>query len=378
MLTQQNSLTGHIADHIIQAGGWVGFDDFMQRALYTPGLGYYARDDAQFGHLPYASCSVDSGLRVAGSDFVTAPELSPLFGQTVAQQVAQALQVTQTTDIWEFGAGTGALALQILQTLQAQGTALPRYTLVDISGSLRARQQATLAPFAQHVRWVSELPDTVEGVVLGNEVLDAMPVKALARTGGIWHERGVTVCGTADAPVFAWQDRPTALRPPHDMEGSHDYLTEIHPQGQAFVRTLAGKLARGAMFWIDYGYVQAEYYHPQRAMGTVMCHSAHQSDTDPLARVGQKDITAHVDFSGVALAALEAGLGVLGFCTQAHFLINCGLTARLQSADLATRVMAQKLIMEHEMGELFKVLGVYKGPPWQAMGFVRGDKTHRL
>jgi SAM-dependent MidA family methyltransferase len=349
----------------------------MDRALYTPGLGYYAHGSAKFGTLPY---TVQDGARTAGSDFVTSPEITPLFGWTLAQQVAQALEVTGTQEVWEFGAGSGALALQILQALQTRGKPLPRYTIVDISSSLRARQQATLAAFAEQVRWVDALPDDLQGVVLGNEVLDAMPVKLLARVHGAWHERGV-VQGAADAdgtPTFAWADRPTALHPPLAIDGPQDYLTEIHPQGESFVRTLASRLSRGAVFLIDYGFPEAEYYHPQRHMGTVMCHQAHQVDDDPLSRVGQKDITAHVNFTGIALAGIDAGLGVLGYCNQGRFLMNCGLLQQMEAADLATRVMAQKLVMEHEMGELFKVIGFYKGEPWQALGFDQGDKTHTL
>ena len=370
-----HELTQQITQAIALAGGWIGFDDLMNRALYTPGLGYYAHDSAKFGALPYA---VQEGVRVPGSDFVTAPELSPLFGWTVARQVAQALQITQTDEIWEFGAGSGVLALQVLQALQAQGLALPRYTIVDISDSLRERQQATLSQFADRVRWVDALPDVIEGVVLGNEVLDAMPVKLLSRVDGVWHERGVALADSGTEAQFVWQDRLTSLRPPHDIEGEHDYLTEIHLQAQAWVRTLGNKLQRGAVFLIDYGFPQAEYYHPQRQMGTVMCHRAHQADSDLLIDLGQKDITAHVNFTGVALAGIEAGLGVLGYCNQARFLMNCGLLTQLEVADLPTRVMAQKLVMEHEMGELFKVIGFYKGPSWQALGFALGDKTNRL
>ena len=365
-----------MAQAILAAGGWVGFDVFMDMALYTHGLGYYAHGSTKFGALPY---SMQDGARVPGSDFVTAPEITPLFGWTLAQQVAQALEVTGTDEVWEFGAGSGALALQVLQGLQAQGRTLPRYTIVDISSSLRERQQTTLAAFAAQVRWVDALPDDMQGVVLGNEVLDAMPVKLLARIKGVWHERGVVLGVAADGlPGFAWQDGPTDLRPALDIPGPHDYLTEIHPQGESFVRTLGTKLTAGAVFLIDYGFPEAEYYHPQRHMGTVMCHQAHRADFDPLASVGQKDITAHVNFTGVALAGNEAGLGVLGYCNQARFLMNCGFLDHLQGADLPTRVMAQKLLMEHEMGELFKVIGFFKGEPWQALGFAHGDKTHTL
>jgi len=380
-MTTAHSLTSELAQRIarsiLEAGGWIGFDRFMDQALYSPGLGYYAHGSTKFGALPY---TVQDGARVAGSDFVTSPEITPLFGWTLAQQVAQALEVTGTQEVWEFGAGSGALALQILQALQAQGKALPRYTIVDISSSLRARQQATLVAFADQVRWVDALPGDMQGVVLGNEVLDAMPVKLLARVNGDWHERGVSLgaVGPDGTPTFAWQDRPSVLRPPLELAGVHDYLTEIHPQGESFIRTLAAKLTRGAMFLIDYGFPEAEYYHPQRHMGTVMCHQAHQMDADPLARVGQKDITAHVNFTGIALAGNEAGLGVLGYCNQGRFLMNCGLLKKMEAADLPTRVMAQKLVMEHEMGELFKVIGFYQGEPWQALGFETGDKTHTL
>ena len=380
-MTTPPSLTSDLCRSIAQGitanDGWIGFDAFMNQALYTPGQGYYAHGSAKFGTLPY---TVQEGTRVAGSDFVTAPEMTPLFGWTLAQQVVQALQVTGTQEVWEFGAGSGALALQVLQALTAQGVRLARYTIVDISGSLRERQRATLAGFADQVRWVDALPEALSGVVLGNEVLDAMPVKLLARVKGIWQERGVALGGEAadGPPGFVWQDRPTELRPPCEVAGAHDYLTEIHAQGESFVRTLADRLTAGAVFLIDYGFPEAEYYHPQRHMGTVMCHKAHQSDTDPLTDVGQKDITAHVNFTGVALAGNDAGLGVLGYCSQARFLMNCGLLTQMEAADLPTRVMAQKLIMEHEMGEFFKVIGFYKGEPWQALGFAHGDKTHTL
>jgi SAM-dependent MidA family methyltransferase len=367
-----SALGAHIAQAIAAREGWIGFDEFMALALYTPGLGYYANDSAKFGTLPFA---LQAGEVVAGSDFVTAPEMTPLFGQTLAAQLAQALQVTQTREVWEFGAGSGALALQLLETLAAQGQALTRYWIVDLSGTLRARQQSKLAQFGDTVQWVNELPDRLQGVVIGNEVLDAMPVKLLARITGVWHERGVAL---GRASELTWQDRPTDLRPPLEIDGGHDYLTEVHPQAEGFIRTLADKLSVGAAFFIDYGFPEHEYYHPQRYMGTVMCHQSHRSDTDPLADVGLKDITAHVNFTAMALAAQDADWGVLGYCTQARFLINCGLVARMETATLPARVHAQKLILEHEMGELFKVIGFFKGEPWQALGFAQGDRTHTL
>ncbi|MEI7515999.1 MAG: SAM-dependent methyltransferase [Betaproteobacteria bacterium] len=370
-----------MAHQITALGGWMGFDTFMDLALYTPGMGYYANDLPKFGALPGASPALASASAApANSDFVTAPEMTPLFGYALARQVAQALHATDTDEVWEFGAGTGALAQHLLAALTEMGVAPVRYTIVEVSTSLRERQRARLAAWVPQVQWASALPQALHAVVLGNELLDAMPVQLLVRKGGVWHERGVALEGVGDgaADPFVWSDRPTTLRPSADIDGEHDYLTEIHPRGEAFVRTLGERLVRGAAFLLDYGFPQDEYYHPQRHMGTVMCHRAHQSDIDPLADVGFKDITAHVNFTGLALAAQDAGLEVLGYTNQAHFLMNCGLVDLMQEAALPVRVAAQKLILEHEMGELFKVIALGKGPLWQPLGFAQGDKTHRL
>ncbi|WP_371132540.1 class I SAM-dependent methyltransferase [Polaromonas sp.] len=367
-------LQAHIAKAIGDAGGWIGFDRFMALALYTPGLGYYANDSRKFGLMPTGVTTVGGA---GGSDFVTAPELSPRFGQALARQLAQALQATGTSEIWEFGAGSGALALQLLEAL---GPLVARYTIVDVSGSLVQRQRERLAAHGGKVHWVSELPAQMRGVVVGNEVLDAMPVKLLSRLENIWHERGVVV----HQERFTWADQRTELRPPLEVAGIHDYLTEIHPQAEGFVRTLADRLEAGAVFMLDYGFPEHEYYHPQRSMGTVMCHRGHLSDADALVDVGSKDITAHVNFTGIALAGQDAGLQVLGYTGQGRFLLNCGLLDGLENAGLAERAMVQKLITEHEMGELFKVIGFATNSPvqpyggWQAMGFAQGDRTHTL
>ena len=360
-MTEAGSLTSAlqvlVEKAIARAGGWIPFDRFMALALYAPGLGYYANDSRKFGTMPSS-----------GSDFATAPEMTPLFGASVAVQVADALRATGTAQVWEFGAGSGALALQLLEAL---GESVQQYTIVDLSGSLRQRQQQALARYGDKMRWVSELPERFSGVVMGNEVLDAMPVKLLQRTGGVWHERGV-------GPGLSWVDHATELRPPVDIAGGHDYLTEIHPQAEAFIRTLADRLERGAAFFIDYGFGEGEYYHPQRHMGTLMCHRGHLADTDPLRDVGQKDITAHVNFTGLALAAQDAGLATLGYTSQARLLMNCGLVARLAEAPLPERIAGQRLLAEHEMGELFKVIGLHKGAFWDACGFAEGDRTGRL
>lgn len=358
------ALQTRIAQEIVAAGGWLPFDRFMELALYAPGLGYYANGSAKFGILPES-----------GSDFVTAPEISPIFGQLVAAQVAEAMERTRTQEIWEFGAGTGALALQILDELSAHGKLPERYSIVDLSGTLRARQKTKLIQYEGLVHWVDALPAQMQGVIVGNEVLDAMPVKLLQRTQHRWHERGVALGGDG----FAWQDRPTELRAPYDIDGPHDYLTEIHHQGEAFIHTIGEHLTRGAAFFIDYGFGESEYYHPQRHMGTLVCHYQHQVDSDPLVQVGLKDITAHVNFTGTAVAAQDSGFDVLGYTNQAHFLINCGLAPKLDAAGIAARNMASKLMMEHEMGELFKVIALVKGvEPWDALGFKNGDRSHRL
>jgi SAM-dependent MidA family methyltransferase len=387
----QQALYTLIQRSIANAGGWLGFDRFMALALYAPGMGYYANSLRKFGLTPES-----------GSDFATAPEMSKHFGRTLAHQVGEALQVTGTDEVWEFGAGSGALALQLLDSL---GDSVKRYTIVDLSGSLRERQQETLKAHAHKVQWVDALPEQLSGVVVGNEVLDAMPVQLLVRKGGVWHERGVVWNANAmsqsqegvptldcDASAHAagesplqWEDRVTDLRPPMEVPGEHDYLTEIHSQAEAFVATLADRFKAGeaatgkggAAFLIDYGFPESEYFHPQRSMGTLMCHQLHKADSDPLADVGRKDITAHVNFTGVALAAQDAGLNVLGYTTQAHFLINCGLLPPLVDAPLDEKSMAQKLITEHEMGELFKVVA-FGTTEWEPMGFAQGDRTYAL
>ena len=352
-------LPQRILEVLRDEGGWLPFDRFMSLALYEPGLGYYANHHRKFGTMPDT-----------GSDFATAPEMSPLFGRALAAQVAQALQACASGEVWEFGAGSGALAAQLLAALGEQVTA---YHVVELSAVLRERQAQRLQPWAGKLQWHDRLPERIDGVLLGNELLDALPVQLLHWDGKQWFERGVR----ADGEAFAWQDRPTTLRPPpHDaVPGA---VVEIHPQAEAFVRTLAERMGRAVAFFIDYGFPESEYYHPQRSGGTLMCHRAHRADDDPLSDVGQKDITAHVNFSGIALAAQDAGLTVLGYTSQARFLINCGLPALMQDAPLPEAIAAQRLIHEHEMGELFKVLGLARGVELDALGFRTGDRSHRL
>ena len=358
------TLAARIHAEIAAAGGWLPFDRFMAMALYEPGLGYYAGGRRKFGQMPSE-----------GSDFVTAPEMSPLFGRALARQLAQAMDASGCHEVVEFGAGSGALAAQLIAELDALGAGLARYRIIELSAELRERQGERLSHLGDRVDWLDALPDELEAVVVGNEVLDAMPVQLIAFDGQVWRERGVVSAGQG----FAFEDRESMLRPPVETGFVPGTVTEIHPQGEAFIATLARTLKRGAAFFIDYGFPEAEYYHPQRRGGTLMCHQGHLADPDPLVAVGDKDITAHVNFTGVALAGQDAGLLVLGYTSQANFLLNCGIADLLAGASLGERAMAHRLLAEHEMGELFKVVGFAPlDAPFDALGFARGDRSHRL
>jgi SAM-dependent MidA family methyltransferase len=358
------SLADRIHAEIAAAGGWLPFDRFMALALYEPGLGYYTGGRRKFGRMPSE-----------GSDFVTAPEMSPLFGRALARQVAQAMDASGCREVVEFGAGSGALAAQLIAELDSLGAGLARYAIVELSAELRERQRERLAHWAGRVEWLDELPEAMEAVVVGNEVLDAMPVQLIAFDGQAWLERGVVSAGAG----FAFEDRDSRLRPPVETGFVPGTVTEIHPQAEAFTRTLAQRLKRGAAFFIDYGFPEAEYYHPQRRGGTLMCHQGHRADPDPLVAVGDKDITAHVNFTGIALAGQDAGLVVLGYTSQANFLLNCGIADLMAGTSLSERAMAHRLLAEHEMGELFKVIGFAPlDAPFDALGFERGDRSHKL
>ncbi|GAA7759370.1 MAG: SAM-dependent methyltransferase [Burkholderiaceae bacterium] len=374
-----------IAGAIDAAGGWIGFDRFMSLALYAPRLGYYSGGAAKFGR------DVNDG-----SDFITAPELTPFFARTLARQFAPLVRMNLPR-VMEFGAGTGRLAADLLLALETEDALPDTYQIVELSGELRARQQATLDQRAPHlagrVTWLDALPDRFEGVVVGNEVLDAMPVRLYARTGGHWHERGV-VCakdGRAGAEAFAFEDRPLE----NDaipavllgIPGDHDIVTETHAEAEGFTRAVGALLARGAAFFIDYGFPASEYYHPHRTGGTLMCHYRHHAHPDPFLYPGLQDITAHVNFSGIAQAAVEAGLQVSGYASQARFLMNAGITDLMMSLDpsdarafLPQANAVQKLLSEAEMGELFKVIALTRGID-DAMpldGFARGDRSFAL
>ncbi|SPA28356.1 conserved hypothetical protein, DUF185; putative exported protein [Cupriavidus taiwanensis] len=385
-----DTLTARIGESIDAAGGWIGFDRYMALALYAPGLGYYSGGSAKFGR--------DAR---DGSDFITAPELSPFFARTLARQFAPLLAQGMPR-LLEFGAGTGRLAADLLLGLEQEGQLPDTYAIVELSGELRARQQDTLARRAPHlaerVTWLDTLPAAFEGVIVGNEVLDAMPVQLYARRDGSWHERGVVRAAPqaeGGAPAFRFEDRalaaadvPEALRA---IPGDHDLVTETHAEAEGFTRAVGAMLARGAAFFIDYGFPGGEYYHPQRAGGTLMCHYRHHAHPDPFLYPGLQDITAHVNFSGIAHAAVESGLTVAGFASQARFLMNAGITELLMTLDpsdarafLPQANAVQKLLSEAEMGELFKVIALTRGldrgleHSEPLAGFARGDRSHAL
>ncbi|KAF1025794.1 MAG: hypothetical protein GAK40_01336 [Burkholderia plantarii] len=385
-LAQSEALAATLRAEIAASGGWLAFSRYMERALYAPGLGYYSGGARKFGR-----------RGDDGSDFVTAPELTPLFAQTLARPLAQALLASGTRRLMEFGAGTGRLAAGLMAELDALGMAPERYEIVELSGELRARQretiEAALPPgLAARVMWLDALPERFEGVVLGNEVLDAMPVRLAVRAEDGWRERGVAVDA---ARAFVFEDRAlrdaaavAALSAFEAREGAAlpaGYLTETHEAARAFVRTVCTMLVRGAAFFIDYGFPAHEYYHPQRAEGTLMCHYRHRAHGDPFVYPGLQDITAHVEFSGIHEAGVAAGAELLGYTSQGRFLLNAGITDVLAEIDpgeperfLPAANAVQKLISESEMGELFKVIAFGRGIDEGLDAFARGERSHAL
>jgi SAM-dependent MidA family methyltransferase len=357
-----------IRAEIAAAGGWIGFDRYMELALYAPGLGYYTAGARKFGG--------DS----EGGDFVTAPEISPLFAQALAAQVAQVFEHVPPR-IVEFGAGTGRLARDLIDALDARGAAVENYSIVELSADLRERQRNLLAD--ARVQWLDSPPRDFAGVIVANEVLDVMPVRLFLREQGRLTERGVTLRDGA----LAFEGRPAdtelagAVADIEAEVGSlpDGYGSEIGLVARGWMRSASDWLARGALLAIDYGFPRREYYHPQRLMGTLMCHYRHHAHADPLWLPGLNDITAHVDFTTMAQAAHDGGLGVLGYITQAHFLLNCGLLDLVRRAGTPQAAnAAHRLLSEAEMGELVKVLAVGRDIDAALLGFARGDRTHTL
>ncbi|MGA7178826.1 MAG: SAM-dependent methyltransferase [Thiobacillaceae bacterium] len=346
-------LVNLIRTEIASAGGWLGFARYMELALYAPLLGYYHSGANKFG---------------TEGDFVTAPEISPLFGRMLARQFADILD-QGGGGILELGAGTGKLAAHVLGELKQLGKPVP-YSILDVSGELQQRQQEALAGagLINPVSWLDTLPDNFTGVMFGNEVLDALPVHLVHWTASGAMERGVIWQDNQ----FQWQDQPISdpmlLKRAHSLDLPPGYISEISLAAPALVTELGRRLNTGLILFIDYGFGRSEYYHPQRHMGTLRAHYRHHALDDPFYLPGLSDLTAHVDFTAIANAGLDAGLNLLGYTSQAHFLINGGLTSLLaetppeQVANYLPQTAAvQKLVSPAEMGELFKALGLGKG-----------------
>lgn len=367
-------LSGLIQHDIALQGGWIPFSRFMELALYAPGLGYYAAGASKFG---------------AAGDFTTAPEISSLFGRTLAKQLAEIMASSGTAQILELGAGSGKLALDILTELEQLEQLPEKYLILEVSADLRERQQALLQNHLPRllgrVQWLDVLPAKISGAVLGNEVLDALPVHLLNWSGAHIYERGVSCNGSR----FTWEDRlpeTTALLELAQQISVPDYyLSEISLTVRGLVGTLCERLTNGAILFFDYGFGAREYYHPQRSSGTLMCHYRHHAHDDPFFLVGLQDITAHVDFTAVAESAIDHGAHLLGYTSQAHFLVNGGITDFIRDISpdnlreyLPLSAQIQKLTSPAEMGELFKVIALGKGIDSALSNFLAGDKSRLL
>ncbi len=384
-LRHSRALAELIQREITAAGGWISFEHYMRLALYAPGLGYYSGGSAKFG---------------GRGDFVTAPEMSSLYGRALARQGAQVLELTGG-DILEFGAGTGKLAFDLLLELEKLDSLPARYFILEVSAELQQRQRELFERCARHllsrVTWLEYLPEHFNGLIVANEVLDAMPVHLLVWRGAQLFERGVTLRNNG----FDWSERPltegadrellAAARrlPVHFGSGAdmanQEYVSEINLSARHFMHTLGNLLERGVILLIDYGFGEGEYYHPQRNHGTLMCHYRHRVHDNPFYLPGLQDITSHVDFSAIAKAGLNSGLDLLGYANQAHFLINCGIAEILAQTPaenvkeyLPLSNQLQKLVSPAEMGELFKAAAFGKNIQGSLIGFSHGDRRHVL
>lgn len=369
-------LQQHVASEIVATGGWMPFSRFMELVLYAPGLGYYAAGARKFG--------------VAG-DFVTAPEMTGLFGQALARQIVQIMRLSAPF-ILEVGAGSGRLAADLLLALEAADALPERYFILDLSPDLRQRQDETIAHAVPHLRsrvaWLDALPESFSGVVVGNELLDAMPADIVA-----WRANGIFARGVSldDQGCFTWSERAAdgALLAAAEEIGDECELppgfeSEISLSSRAWMAEWGHRLARGALLLLDYGFPRREFYHQQRGRGTLMCHYRHLAHTDPFYWPGLQDLTVHVDFTSIIAAAHGSGLELLGYASQGQFLLNCGILDYLgrlpaTSTDYIRAAGAvNKLLMPHEMGELFKVIAVGRDVDAMPLGFANGDQSHRL
>ena len=354
--------------------GSVSFARFMQLALYAPGVGYYSSGQQKFGR---------------DGDFITAPELSPLFSQCIAKQCQQVLSQLESPVILEFGAGSGVMAADILLALETLNCLPAHYFILELSAELQSRQRETMKARAPHlldkVQWLSTLPsETFEGVVLANEVLDAMPVNKFRTHEGKLQEAHVGF--ENEQFVWQWQEASNTLEKSVqrlEIDFPDAYESEINLFIHGWVRSISSVLSRGLVLLIDYGFPRHEYYHSDRHMGTIMCHYQHRSHSDPLMLVGRQDITAHVDFTAVAEAGIDNDFDVEGFTNQAAFLIDCGITDLLQTAkdeveQFNWNSQVKQLTLPSEMGELFKVIALTKDFDEVLLGFRRLNLLERL
>lgn len=369
----QEQLAQRLREEMAAVGGAIPFDRFMELALYAPGLGYYAAGKHKFGE---------------HGDFITAPEMGSLFARCLARPCRSLLAGLGGGDILEVGAGGGVLAADLLRELESLGQLPDRYHILEVSPELRARQAETIQQKMPHlsgqVRWLDELPRGFRGLVLANELLDAMPVTRFKVT-----ETGINELYVGlENQHFVWREKNAdeSLRARIEPLGlPPGYVSEINPRAKAWVRGAADTLQQGALLLIDYGFPRAEFYHPQRAQGTLMCHYRHQAHDDPLRLVGLQDITAHVDFSAIATAGIDAGLTLAGYTSQAGFLLDCGLEQIMAASDpndvrahLELTRQVKKLTLPHEMGELFKVIAFTRGVRKALPGFALQDRRGRL
>ncbi len=369
-----------LADQIAAAAGALSFDRFMETALYAPGLGYYVNGRRKFGE---------------AGDFVTSSEISPLFGRCVAHQVHECLQKLGGGGVLEVGAGTGRLAADVLLELEAIGGLPQRYCILELSPSLQQMQRETLKEAAAHlldrVKWLPGLPvKGFKGVVLGNELLDAMPVHRFRRHAGGWQELAVGGDETELYDVWGAVRSPGLMKVLKGLwrdpsEVSEGYTSEVNMRLAPWLCAVAAGMTRGYLLLIDYGYARHEYYHPERRQGTLLCHFRHRAYADPYLLPGLQDITANVDFTALGTAATAAGFSLAGYTTQAHFLIDSGLDGLLMDSDPGdvkrhTQLMqgVKKLTLPSEMGERFKVMALARDADPLLSGFRSRDLRDRL
>ncbi|WP_434777207.1 class I SAM-dependent methyltransferase [Neisseria sp. Ec49-e6-T10] len=360
---------------IEQNDGWISFAQYMNMALYTPQYGYYTGGSYKIG---------------AQGDFITAPTLSTLFSHTLSKQVAQILPHTQG-NIYEFGAGTGALALGIMQKLTQANIDFDCYYIIEVSAQLAQRQKALVSQHAPELLHklvhLSALPEEFNGVIIGNEVLDAMPCEQIIWNKDCIKQQGVTYNQQEGFELDARPiSDPNILKAAQVLSINHfPYQSELHLAQQAFIGTLAQKLTKGMMLFIDYGFDEQQYYIPERNMGTLIGHYQHHTIHDPFFLPGLCDLTCHINFTAMAQEAIDQKLDLLGYTTQAHFLLNLGITELLNQvgepqsqAYIKEASACQTLLAQHEMGELFKVIAFGKNIDEELLGFTHGDLCHKL